>query len=70
MKHIKTIKEILNSLHDDWMDDDDKQMFYAEMIVMFGVRLNNDIDEGIQKVVPVEKQKELAINMIKSMKIR
>lgn len=70
MKHIKTIKEILDSLHDDWMDDDDKQMFYAEMIVMFGVRLNNDIDEGIQKVVPVEKQKELAINMIKSMKIR
>lgn len=59
MKHEATIKLLLATMHEDWMDDADKAELENMIMSRFGDELSNSIDERIANGYSVETQVEL-----------
>ena len=57
----KEIKKLFSSMHEDWMDDEDKDAFDSEMLKLMGGidKVNRDIRTGVENGFTVEFQLNL-----------
>lgn len=68
-KYMREINQILDSLYEDWMDDDDKREFRQQAFKLIGCNtqcLSDQIEEGVKNGYPASTQVELIKKLISS----
>ena len=71
LKHEAMIKRLFSEMHEGWMDDADKEAFDNEMMLLFGRKLDDEIEDGVNKhFTSVELQERTVRDMVASWRRR